>query len=278
MGLPYVLIARKEIKTIQDLRGKTIGVGTVAGMPYRLLKMFEKKFNLQDIQIRPVGGSQPERYSALLQGIIQAAPFTSPMDARGKKDGFNVLYQFSDLGLPALYSSLHISSKSLRERRDLVQKMVAAFAEAVRFVEDNPDKAKASVSKVLRLKDEDALQASYDAYAKRLINRRMIVPVNSVTEGVEIVRESGTKVIKKATELLDNSFAENLERAGFSKRFGEEGCPRSPVSLWSRDSCYKKQRVVTNVICPAGFLFPFDGGRLRWGRYAKSDRPDSRPL
>jgi NitT/TauT family transport system substrate-binding protein len=142
VGLPYVLIARKEIKTIQDLRGKIIGVGTVAGMPYRLLKMFEKKFNLQDIQIRPVGGSQPERYGALLQGIIQAAPFTSPMDARGKKDGFNVLYQFSDLGLPALYSSLHTNSKSLRERRALVQKMVAAFAEAVRFVEDNPDKPK----------------------------------------------------------------------------------------------------------------------------------------
>jgi ABC-type nitrate/sulfonate/bicarbonate transport system substrate-binding protein len=140
VGLPYVLIARKEIKTIQDLRGKIIGVGTVAGMPYRLLKMFEKKFNLQDIQIRPVGGSQPERYGA---------------------------YQFSDLGLPALYSSLHTNSKSLRERRALVQKMVAAFAEAVRFVEDNPDKAKASVSRVLRLKDEDALQASYDAYAKK---------------------------------------------------------------------------------------------------------------
>src|SRR5215471_10244512 len=115
----------------------------------------------------------------------------------------------------SLYSSLHTSSKSLRERRALVQKMVAAFAEAVRFVEDNPDKAKASVSKVLRFKDEHVLQASYDAYAKRLINRRMIVPVNSVTEGVEIGRESGTKVTKKATELLDNSFAENLEKSGF---------------------------------------------------------------
>ncbi len=98
-----------------------------------------------------------------------------------------------------------------------MQKMVAAFAETVRFVEDNPDKAKASVSRVLRLKDEDALQASYDAYAKRLINRRMIVPVNAVMEGVEIVRESGTKVTKKATELIDNSFAENLEKSGFLK-------------------------------------------------------------
>jgi len=139
------------------------------------------------------------------------------MDARGQKDGFNVLYQFSDLGLPALYSSLHTNSKSLRERRNLVQQMVAAFAEAVRFVEENPDKAKASVSKALRLKDEDALQSSYDAYAKKLINRRMIVPVNAISEGVEIVRESGTKVTKKATDLIDNSFAENLGKTGFLK-------------------------------------------------------------
>jgi ABC-type nitrate/sulfonate/bicarbonate transport system substrate-binding protein len=64
VGLPYVIIARKEIKTIQDLRGKSIGVGSVGGLPFRLLKVFTKKFGLEDAQIRPVGGSQPERYAA----------------------------------------------------------------------------------------------------------------------------------------------------------------------------------------------------------------------
>src|SRR5512132_4152987 len=34
VGLPYLIIARKEIRTVQDLKGKTIGVGTVAGLPY----------------------------------------------------------------------------------------------------------------------------------------------------------------------------------------------------------------------------------------------------
>jgi len=217
VGLPYVLIARKEIKSVQDLRGKTVGVGTLVGMPTRFLKLMEKKFNIHDMQIRPIGGSQPERYVALAQGIVHAAPFTSPMDARARKDGHNVVYHFNELGLPAIYSSLHTNSKSLRERRPVVQKMVAAFAEAVQFVEANPEKAKASVSKVLRIKDDDALQASYDAYAKRLINRRMLVPVNAVAEGVEIVRESATKVTKKASEMVDNSFAENLERSGYLK-------------------------------------------------------------
>lgn len=66
VGLPYVLIAQKEIKTVQDLRGKSIGVGSVAGLPFRLLRVFVKRFNLEDVQIRAVGGSQPERYNALL--------------------------------------------------------------------------------------------------------------------------------------------------------------------------------------------------------------------
>ena len=54
VGLPYLIIARKEIKTVQDLKGKTIGVGTVAGLPYQLLKAFVKKFGLEDMQIRPL--------------------------------------------------------------------------------------------------------------------------------------------------------------------------------------------------------------------------------
>ena len=118
VGLPYLIIARKEIKTVQDLRGKTIGVGTVAGLPYQLLKAFVKKFSLEDMQIRPVGGTQPERYNAMLQGVIHAAPFTPPMDARGKKDGFNIVYHLNDLGLPAIYSSLHTTPRPSRATSD----------------------------------------------------------------------------------------------------------------------------------------------------------------
>ena len=135
VGLPYLIIARKEIRTVQDLKGKTIGVGTVAGLPYQLLKAFVKKFGLEDMQIRPLGGSQPERYNALLQGVIHAAPFTPPMDARGKKDGFNIVYHLNDLGLPAIYSSLHTNAKTIRERRLTVQRFVAAIAESVRLVD-----------------------------------------------------------------------------------------------------------------------------------------------
>ncbi len=217
VGLPYVIIARKEIKTIQDLRGKSIGVGSVGGLPYRLLRVFVKKFGLVDTQIRPVGGSQPERYNAIVQGVIDSGPFTPPMDARGRKDGFNLVYHLNDLGLPAIYSSLHTNARTLRERRQTVQRMVAALAESVKFVEDNPEKAKAAVAKILRVQDEDVLQSSYDAYAKKHVNRRLVVPLNAVTESIDVARDAGTKIVKNTSQIVDNSFAESLEKTGFLK-------------------------------------------------------------
>ncbi|HET9916416.1 MAG TPA: ABC transporter substrate-binding protein [Candidatus Binatia bacterium] len=217
VGLPYMIIARKEIRTVQDLKGKNIAIGTVAGLPFRLLKIFTKKFGLTDTEIRPIGGTQPERYAALMQGLVHSSAFTPPMDARARKDGLNIVYHLNDLGLPSIYSSLHTNAKSLRERRQIVQRLVAALAEAVQFAEANPDKAKAAVAKALRVNDDGVLQSSYDAYAKHHVNRRLIVPMNAVADSIEMTRQAGIKTTKKANEIVDNSFAENLEKSGFLK-------------------------------------------------------------
>ncbi|HTM08649.1 MAG TPA: hypothetical protein VL754_09695, partial [Verrucomicrobiae bacterium] len=106
--------------------------------------------------------------------------------------------------------------KTLQERPQLVQRFVAAIAESALFVEKNPDKAKASVAKALKLNDPETLQSSYDAYAKSIINRKMIVPPDQVAEAVEIAKAEST-VRRKPTDLYDNRFAADLEKSGFLK-------------------------------------------------------------
>jgi NitT/TauT family transport system substrate-binding protein len=217
VGLPYVLLARKDIKRLEDLKGKSIGVSKAGDLDDRLMKTLLKRNNLStaEVTIRPIGGSQSERYNAMLGGIIEAAPVTPPLDARGKKDGLNNIYNLKDLELPFIYSSVHTNSKTLKERPQLVQRFVAAMAESVYFVEKNPDKAKASLSKVLKISESEILQSAYDAYAISLINRSMIVPANALAEAVELTRDTGTNVRKKPADLFDNSFAEQLQKSGF---------------------------------------------------------------
>jgi ABC-type nitrate/sulfonate/bicarbonate transport system substrate-binding protein len=105
----------------------------------------------------------------------------------------------------------------LRDQRETVQRFVAAMAEAIYFVEKNPDRAKASVGKVLKLTDQESLDSSYQAYAKAIINRKMAVPPEAVAEAIDLARESGTNVTRKPEELYDNSFAEHLSKSGFLK-------------------------------------------------------------
>lgn len=220
VGLPWVLLARKDIKRPEELKGKSIAVTRPGDLTFRLAKALLKKFSLteEEVRIRPVGGTgQVEPFNAVRAGIAEAAFVTPPLDVRGKRDGLNVIYHMNDLGIPAIYSSLHANSKSLKERPGLVQRFAAVLAESIHFVEKNPDRAKASVGNALKLKDEEALQSAYDAYAKRLVNRRLVVPENAVAGVVEVAREQGTNVRKKAAEIIDNSFAENLEKSGFLK-------------------------------------------------------------
>lgn len=229
VGLPWVMLARKDIKRPEDLRGKSIAVTRAGDLVYRLARALLKKFNFteDDVRIRPVGGSgQVEPLNAVFAGLAEACLVTPPLDVRGKSNGLNLVYRLNDLGLPALYSSLHTNAKLLRERSGLAQKWVAALAESIHFVEKNPDKGKAAVAHALKLSDPDALQSAYDAYARLLVNRRMIVPESTVTGVIDVAREQGTNVRKKAAEIIDNSFAENLEKSGFLKEIWGSELPK----------------------------------------------------
>jgi ABC-type nitrate/sulfonate/bicarbonate transport system substrate-binding protein len=146
---------------------------------------------------------------------------------RARNEGYNVLYRLIELNIPFIYSSLHTSHKMLRERPEIVQRIVAAFAEIIHFVEKNPDKAKASIGKAMRTKDPEALQSAYDVYAREILDRTMMVPGKAVADTIELARESGAPVRRKAEEIYDNSFVNNLEKSGFLKEiWGSENYKR----------------------------------------------------
>jgi ABC-type nitrate/sulfonate/bicarbonate transport system substrate-binding protein len=220
LKLPYVMVSRKEIKRPEDLRGKTIGIARAGNnLSERLSRAVVRRFNIpqDEVIIRPVGGSQSERFQAMRLNFVQAIVVTPPLDVRAKNEGFNVLYRLVELGIPFIYSSVHASGKMLRERPDIVQRVVAAFAETVYFVEKNPDKAKAAIAKAMRTQDQEALQASYDVYAREIVDRRMAVPERVVADTIEQARQSGINVRVKPEELYDNSFTAHLEKSGFLK-------------------------------------------------------------
>jgi ABC-type nitrate/sulfonate/bicarbonate transport system substrate-binding protein len=133
-----------------------------------------------------------------------------------------VLYRLIDMDIPFIYSSLHASSRTLRERPEMVQRMVAAFADAIHYVDKNPTITKSAIAKIMRTTDEEALQVSYNVYTHDIVDRRMVVPGQAVSDSLELYRSLGAPVKRKAEDIYDNSFVNQLERSGFQRE------------LWSR--------------------------------------------
>jgi len=175
--LPYVLVTRKEIRRIEDLKGKALGVARAGDLSDRLSRAMVKKFNIEDVAMRPIGGSQSERYQAMVVNQVQGVVITPPLDVRAKNDGYNITYRLIDMDMPFIYSSLHASSRAIRERPEMVQRMVAAFAEAISFADRNPAKAKAAIAKIMRIKDDKG---------ERFIAVLEIPPVESTVTAVRI--------------------------------------------------------------------------------------------
>lgn len=215
--LPYVLVTRKEIRRMEDLKGKALGVARAGDLSDRLSRAMVKKFNVADVTMRPIGGSQNERYQAMVANLVQGVVITPPIDVRAKNDGYTVLYRLIDMDIPFIYSSLHASSRAVRDRPEMVQRMVAAFAEAINYVDKNPAKTKAAIAKVMRTKDEEALQVSYNVYTKDIVDRRMIVPAQAVGDSLELYRSLNLPVKRRAEDIHDNSFVHQLERSGFQR-------------------------------------------------------------
>ena len=78
-------------------------------------------------------------------------------------------------------------------------------------------KTKAAIAKAMRVKDEEALQVSYNVYTKDIVDRHMIVPSAAVAESVELQRRLGVPIKRRAEDLYDNSFVNNLEKSGFQR-------------------------------------------------------------
>ncbi len=231
LGLPYVLITRPEIKTVQDLKGQSLGIARAGDLSDKLSRLLVEKFGMrpnEDVALRPIGGSQPERYQGLLAGVTAGIIITPPLEVQARKDGLNVLYELSDLNLPFVYSSVHASDRLIRDNPQLVQRFVAAMAEAVYYTEKHPDVAREALKKVLKLEDPESLDSAYNAYAGKLVNRRMTVPLNVVGDAIEDARAQGTQVSVPGPEaIVTNQFVDELDRNGFLQQlWGSELPPK----------------------------------------------------
>jgi NitT/TauT family transport system substrate-binding protein len=98
-GSASALIARPEFKSVQELRGKAIGLNTSGGALESMGRLIFKHFGVdpdKEIKFLPLGTNE-RRFSAMKQGLTAGTLGSPPLDFLGKKMGFVVLARAQEL-------------------------------------------------------------------------------------------------------------------------------------------------------------------------------------
>jgi NitT/TauT family transport system substrate-binding protein len=135
----FWLVTRPDIKSVAELKGKIFGTTTLGGSQHLATVRFLQKAGLdpdKDITVI-IGGDVPAQLQSLVSGVIQLAALSPPTVILAR-DKFKLRIHGSTLeDVANLQNGLAFSERTLREKRDLVKRILRARSRAHRYFWDN---------------------------------------------------------------------------------------------------------------------------------------------
>jgi len=160
--IPYNLIARPEIKSGAQLKGKTIGVSSLTGGTTLMLhEVMQEAFKLKETDYKLlVVGTSPDRYAALKGGSVQATFMGPPFNIRAKNEGFTDLAVWHDYLGPIQFVVTFAHNDYLKSHRTETVRYLKSIIQATQWLYDTKNKEKAIALHMQTLKSKRAVAES----------------------------------------------------------------------------------------------------------------------
>jgi ABC-type nitrate/sulfonate/bicarbonate transport system substrate-binding protein len=202
------VVARPEIKSYADLRGKTVAVDAVssgyATVLYEILK--RKGLTDKDYKIIAVGATDG-RVAALEDGRAQVGIVSSPQDIQLAKKGFNILDDAAAALGDSQGSVYAVRQSWAKDHAKEVMALVRAVTAAQNYVFDNKDGA----VEVLMKRTPGLSKADAEDIWKRLtgpggLTRNASLNLKGVESVLDLRRVYGNPAKGDASKYIDASW------------------------------------------------------------------------
>ena len=199
---PLSLVGKAAIKSVKELKGKTIGVGSYGSTPDIIARMVVKHYGVDpETEIKMLAlGSDSARLTALKEGVVDAIIVAPPVDFEGQKMGFNILSRAGDI-LRFPYNGLGTSVEKITERPDGVKRVIRAIVRANGFIRRNREGAIQVLVNWTKTKPEFA-EAAYDSTVS-VFSQDGTIPEDGLRLVIENFRKSMN--IRRQVSLSDVS-------------------------------------------------------------------------
>jgi NitT/TauT family transport system substrate-binding protein len=221
--LVFQIWGAKELKAIQDLKGKTIAASTPRAALDTATREALKKNGLgpdRDGQILYVQ-TVPAILSSILGGKTAAGTLSAPNTLKAKESGLNMLVDIGKLNIPAFQVAYGTTEKYLKNNPNTVYAFLKAIAEGVVLSRNDPGVAKKAIGKYAKIEDAPTIDGTYDAFAPYWAMSLGVRP-EAIKAQFDYLDEKEFANAKNADpkDFYDNSYVEMLSKSGFLKGLG----------------------------------------------------------
>ncbi|HTN69514.1 MAG TPA: ABC transporter substrate-binding protein [Methylomirabilota bacterium] len=193
----YSLVAKPDIKSFADLKGKLVGLadeaGTITISTRKLLALHglrEGDFNVKIIE------GTPTRFSCLKRGDCAAVPLGQPQDLLALNEGFRLLGLSNEVVPELLYTVTAVRRSWAEAHKDAVARYVRGLASAFRFIRD-PAKRKAVVRTIVETTGsspaiaEQTLTLFFEP-ERKVLPKQGEIELKGLAQAIALMGESGT--------------------------------------------------------------------------------------
>ncbi|HEY5378136.1 MAG TPA: ABC transporter substrate-binding protein [Pseudolabrys sp.] len=200
-GVPQIVLAKAEIKTPADLKGKAIAISSPGSLPDLLMRGMLNAENIPVADVKFVTqGADLDRYKSLVAGVTDAAVVSNEFEAI-MPPNIKVLMRANVTVPKFIRLCVATSQKVLTERRADLVKFVAAEMEAYKYATEHRDVAVKLSREMTHAKPDDK-RAEFiidQTLANKQIDPTLAIPADRIEWMQDLFVKAG--VIKAAVPL-----------------------------------------------------------------------------
>jgi NitT/TauT family transport system substrate-binding protein len=213
------VMARSELKSPEDLKGKKVGVTRFGASSHMVLQMMLRQWHMapSDIQIIQVGSS-PAMMASLEKGGIDAAVLTEPTFFFAEDQGYRVLADLANMDIYYLHSMLDSTRSYVRSHRDVALRFMKAFVEGAAFFKRNRSETLDVLKKKMRTAPGQIkyLERSHALYSSGYFENAPYPSLQGVRSVLEFLAKDNPRAANADPKtFIDGSLVKELDDSGF---------------------------------------------------------------
>jgi ABC-type nitrate/sulfonate/bicarbonate transport system substrate-binding protein len=211
----FRLYGEASIKTVADLKGKTLAVTQPAASTDYASRMLLRRFGLvpdKDVKIL-YAGSSPALLTTLKAGNAAAGLMNAPVIFQAQELGFKQILNVTELNIPFIFVGVVTTRKVLQQKPDAISRYLRGYTEAISIILRDKETAMKVMGKFMKTDNRQTLEAVYDEHAP--VFQRVPLMTKEEVQAVLDVAKSPKAAQAKPEDFFDNSFLQKLEASGF---------------------------------------------------------------